>query len=234
MTTFTAVPIPGNTRSPLYLNHSRRLVSHRRSDSQVHGQGRRVPCHVRLRTIRDAGPEDAAALLEPVGRHRRTRDNSRPRAVEDAERALATIAADPDERLLVAEAEGAHRRRDQAHPRADLAAGRSTRPCTPPSCWCCPQFRRHGYGHALMEAAARPGPRRRTSTRSPRSPTATATPTGSSPGSGSPPSATVRHSSTAALRKKLSAERGRGAGSNRHLVEVLAQRRSMRRRQDAA
>ena len=44
--------------------------------------------------------------------------------------------------------------------------------------------------------------------------------------------ATVRLASTAALRKKLSVDRVRGAtGSNRHLVEVLAQRRTARRRQ---
>jgi hypothetical protein len=48
-------------------------------------------------------------------------------------------------------------------------------------------------------------------------------------------SATVRHASTPALRKKLSVARSRvGAGGNRHLVEVLAQRRSMRRRQTGA
>jgi hypothetical protein len=41
---------------------------------------------------------------------------------------------------------------------------------------------------------------------------------------------TVRHSSVAGLRKKLATERG----GNRHLVEVLAQRRSMRRRQGTA
>jgi hypothetical protein len=42
----------------------------------------------------------------------------------------------------------------------------------------------------------------------------------------------VRHSATGALRKKLSTERSRvTGGGNRHLIEVLAQRRSMRRRQ---
>ena len=46
---------------------------------------------------------------------------------------------------------------------------------------------------------------------------------------------TVRHSSVPGVRKKLSVEgRHRGAGSNRHLVEVLAQRRSARRRQGSA
>ena len=44
--------------------------------------------------------------------------------------------------------------------------------------------------------------------------------------------ANVRQAGTAALRKKLSADRSRIAvGGNRHLIEVLAQRRSMRRRQ---
>jgi hypothetical protein len=39
----------------------------------------------------------------------------------------------------------------------------------------------------------------------------------------------VRHAHAATLRKKLAAERA-GAAGNRHLVEVLSQRRSMRRR----
>jgi GNAT superfamily N-acetyltransferase len=43
--------------------------------------------------------------------------------------------------------------------------------------------------------------------------------------------ATIRYSTTSALRKRLS-EGARVPGGNRHLREVLAQRRSMRRRQE--
>ena len=74
------------------------------------------------------------------------------RAQEDAQRALANLAADPDTRLLVGEAEG-----------SIVATMRLSRgPISPLALdsvmhtsylLVLPQFRRHGYGHALMEAA---------------------------------------------------------------------------------
>ena len=103
--------------------------------------------------IRDAGPEDAWDLLylwaavSGVGdtlAHDRTR--------RDAEQALAIIALDPDQRLLVAE-----------HEDGIVAAMKLSRgPLWPLALdqavhssflLVLPRYRRHGYGHALMEAA---------------------------------------------------------------------------------
>ena len=182
--------------------------------------------------IRDAGPDDATDLLRLWAETSRSGENS-PRAQDDAERALAGLAADPDKRLLVAEVDG-----------AVVAAMQVTRAQMSPLVvddvvhtsflLVRPEHRRHGYARALMEAAvtwaeekditeitAITDTNRETNRFLARLGLATM--------------ATVRHSSTVALRKKLTVERGRVGGShNRHLVEVLAQRRSMRRRQDLA
>ena len=56
--------------------------------------------------IRDAGPEDAAELLHLWAEAARGGGNS-PRAQNDAEQALANLAAASDERLLVAESTAA-------------------------------------------------------------------------------------------------------------------------------
>lgn len=179
--------------------------------------------------IRDARPDDAEQLLHLWAQSTRPVEPAAPRPLEDAERALAGIAASADERLIVAELEG-----------RVVAALQLTRgPISPlvrdavvhtSFLLVEPGRRRHGYGHALMEAAvswaeekgitqvtAFVDDNRETNRFLARL--------------GMVALASVRHTTTVSLRKHLSAERSRVSGSNRHLVEVLAHRRSMRRRQ---
>ena len=180
--------------------------------------------------IRDAVPEDAVELLDLWAMTARTGVKA-PRAREDAESSLANIAADPDERLLVAVVE------DKVVAAMKLSRGQVS-PLVLDSAvhtsflLVLPQFRRHGFGHALMDVAltwaeekdisqvtAITDANRETNRFFARLGLTTV--------------GTVRHSSVAGLRKKLNVERGH-TGGNRHLVEVLAQRRSMRRRQASA
>ena len=181
--------------------------------------------------IRDAVPEDAVELLELWAATSRTAMNS-TRAEGDAERALANLAADPDERLLVAESEG----------RIVAAMQLSRGPISPlvlesvvhtSFLTVLPQFRRHGYGHALMDVALTWAEEKDINQ-------ITAVTDGNRETNrffarlGLTTLGIVRHSSVAGLRKKLAAERGHVGGVNRHLVEVLARRRSLRRRQASA
>ncbi len=180
--------------------------------------------------IRDANPADAPALLHlwaavsglgenvPIGR-----------AHADAEQALATIALDPDQRLLVAE-----------HDESIVAAMKLSRGALWPLTLdqavhssfllVLPAYRRHGYGHALMEAAIAWAEEKDIAQ-------ITVVTDGNRDTNrffarlGLSTLGNVRHANIAALRKKLATERSRVGGRNRHLVEVLAQRRSMRRRQ---
>ena len=181
--------------------------------------------------IRDAGPQDAWDLLDlwaavsGIGDH----TSAPERSLGDAEQALATIALDPDQRLLVAEHEG----------RIVAAMKLSRGPLWPLALeqavhssflLVLPQFRRHGHGHALMEAALLWAEEKDINQ-------ITVVTDGNRDTNrffarlGLGTLGNVRHAHTSALRKKLAAERPRGG--NRHLVEVLAQRRSMRRRQAA-
>jgi len=183
--------------------------------------------------IRDAAPHDAWDLLElwaavsGLGDH----TSAPERSLADAEQALATIALDPDQRLLVAEHE------DHIVAAMKLSRG----PLWPLALdqavhssflLVRPQFRRHGYGHALMEAALVWAEEKDITQ-------ITVVTDGNRDTNrffarlGLGTLGNVRHAPTAALRKKLATERSHG-GSNRHLVEVLAQRRSMRRRQGTA
>ena len=180
--------------------------------------------------IRDAVPEDAAALLDLWALTARSSAKA-PRAQADAERSLANVAADPDERLLVAVVE------DRIVAAMMLSRGPMSPLVLDPVVHTSfllvlPHYRRHGYGHALMDVAlawaeekdinqvtAITDANRETNRFFARLGLTTL--------------GTVRHSTVAGLRKKLASERGR-SGGNRHLVEVLAQRRSMRRRQETA
>ncbi len=182
--------------------------------------------------IRDARPEDATALLQLWTAVSGMADNlAQGRSLADAEQALATIALDADQRLLVAEHEG------------DIVAAMklSRGPLWPLALeqavhssflLVLPQHRRHGYGHALLEAALAWAEEKDLSQ-------VTVVTDGNRDTNrffarlGLSTLGNVRYANTAALRKKLSSERGRAAGGNRHLVEVLAQRRSMRRREGA-
>jgi GNAT superfamily N-acetyltransferase len=179
--------------------------------------------------IRDAGPADAADLLRLWAETARSGENS-VRAQEDAERALAQLAADPDDRLLVAELDG------------EIVAAMQVRrgPISPlvletvvhtSFLLVRPDMRKQGHGQALMEAAVTWAEEKGVTdltaiTDNNRDTNRFFARLGLST------LGTVRHSSVAGLRKKLSVERGR-PGGNRHLVEVLAQRRSARRRRDS-
>ena len=182
--------------------------------------------------IRDAGPDDAAELLQLWAEAARSGGNSL-RAQDDAERALANLAAASDERLLVAESDG----------RIVAAMKLSRGPISPlvldsvvhtSFLLVLPKFRRHGFGRALMEAAVSWAEEKDVHE-------LTVVTDGNRETNrffarlGLTTLGTVRHSSVPGVRKKLSVEgRHRRAGSNRHLVEVLAQRRSARRRQGSA
>jgi GNAT superfamily N-acetyltransferase len=181
--------------------------------------------------IRDAGPQDAAELLELWSVVAGLGDNPAGpgRGLADAEQALATIALDPDQRLLVAE-----------HEERIVAAMKLSRGALWPLAMdqavhssfllVLPAYRRHGYGRALMEAALSWAEEKDIGQ-------ITVVTDGNRDTNrffarlGLGTLGNVRFANTVALRKKLSSERARGG--NRHLVEVLAQRRSMRRRQSA-
>jgi GNAT superfamily N-acetyltransferase len=179
--------------------------------------------------IRDAGPQDAAELLDLWADSARSGMHTL-RAQEDAERALANLAADPDQRLLVAESD------DRIVAAMKLSRG----PISPLALESVlhtsflvvrPEYRRHGYGHALLDAALSWAEEKDIHD-------VTAITDGNRETNrffarlGLSTLGTMRRSSVAGLRKKLSSER-RHHGGNRHLVEVLAQRRSMRRRQES-
>lgn len=180
--------------------------------------------------IRDAGPQDAAQLLRLWAETVRSGENS-ARAQADAESALANLAADPDERLLVVEVDGSIEAAMQVSRGAISPLVLETVVHTS-FLLVRPAARKQGYGQALMEAAVTWAEEKGVTQ-------LTAVTDGNRETNrffarlGLATLGTVRHSSVAGLRKKLSVERGR-PGGNRHLVEVLAQRRSMRRRQGAA
>lgn len=103
--------------------------------------------------VRDAGPEDAAALLEVWGDFRRTgAERAYGSAEIEAANALARIAADPDERLLVGIYEdklvgATHLMRAGISPLHTETAIHVTH------LHVLGGYRRHGVGKALMEAA---------------------------------------------------------------------------------
>ena len=182
-------------------------------------------------TIRDAGPDDASELLLLWSEMARSGENS-ARAQEDAEQALANLAADPDRRLLVAESESED---------GIVAAMQISRGPISPLCLDTvlhtsfllvrPKHRKQGYGQALMDAALAWAEEKGI--------TQVTAITDSNRDTnrffarlGLSPLGAMRSSSVAGLRKKLAVERGRGsARRNRHLAEVLAARRSARSRQ---
>jgi GNAT superfamily N-acetyltransferase len=179
--------------------------------------------------IRDARPEDVSELLRLWGHDRRGLDDNTPRPADEATRALAQIAADPDERMLVGFADGqlvasVHLRRAPLSPlHTETAVHTSYLQVHP-------EHRRRGYARALLEAALDWAEEKDVTH-------ITAITTSNSRDTnrflarlGLATAATVRIASTAAMRRKLTPEVIRAQDARRQLGRVLAQRRSVQRR----
>jgi GNAT superfamily N-acetyltransferase len=179
--------------------------------------------------IRDARPEDVSDLLRLWAPDRRATEEAAPRPVDDATRALAQIAADPDERMLVGLAEGhvvaaVHLRRAPLSPlQTETAVHTSYLQVHP-------EHRRRGYARALLDAAVAWAEEKDVTH-------ITAITNSSSRDTnrflarlGLATGATLRIASTSTVRRKLSPELIRSHDSRRQLGRVLAQRRSVQRR----
>jgi GNAT superfamily N-acetyltransferase len=197
--------------------------------------------------IRDAAPEDAVALIalwggggvvgRPAERNAAAGQDSVPPhdgTVHDAELSIARIAADADQRLVVASiddrvAGAVHLFRGTFSPVHDESAVYMMH------LQVAEEFRRHGVGHALMEATVSWAEEKDTPH------VIAAASVGSRDANrfmarlGLGQVAVVRGATTAALRAKLPIEAPAaarvGARTHRSVGAVLAQRRSMRRAQ---
>jgi GNAT superfamily N-acetyltransferase len=184
--------------------------------------------------VRDAVPEDAAALLAVWGDFRRTSADRAGSTEHAAGQAVARIAADPDERLVVGTLEGA----------VVGAAHLLRAPISPIHCDTAIHVthlhvlgghRRHGVGKALLEAAVAWGEEKDTSH------LLTAASVHSRDANrfmarlGLTQIAIVRGASIPALRAKLPVDPPAGARvssrNHRSVGQVLAQRRLQRRAQ---
>ncbi|MFL6105810.1 MAG: GNAT family N-acetyltransferase [Marmoricola sp.] len=182
-----------------------------------------------LLEIRDARPEDAAALLalwSEVGGRGAEQPTARP--LEDATAALAQVAADPDERVVVGLYEGEvvaaiHLRRAAMSPlHTDMAVHTSYLIVRP-------EHRKHGFARALLDAAVTWAEDKDVAH------VTAITSSGSRDTNrflarlGLGTVATVRVANTGMLRRKLTPESLR-PNTPRNLGLMLAQRRSLQRR----
>jgi GNAT superfamily N-acetyltransferase len=180
-------------------------------------------------TVRDASPDDAAALIALWGDDDRGIDTS-PAGHEEAAAALAQIVADPDERLVVGEVDGhvvaaLHMRRGPIGPLTTESAVHTTHLLVRP------EFRRHGFAKVLLESAVAWAEEKDVAHVSAFVASTSRDCNRFLARLGLATAATVRVAPTSALRKALSRSGPRGATpSSRHLGQVLAHRRSMRRR----
>jgi GNAT superfamily N-acetyltransferase len=179
--------------------------------------------------IRDAVPEDVADLVElwALAGHGA---NHQPSLADEPSRALAHLSADPEERLLVGVADdhvvaALHLRRGPISPIHLEQVVHSS------FLLVLPAYRRHGYAHALLEAAVEWAAEKDISH-------VTAITSSNSRDTnrflarlGLGTLATVRIAPTATLRKKLGPVPTAGS---RHVGQVLAQRRKMRRHQSSS
>ncbi|MGO4256229.1 GNAT family N-acetyltransferase [Marmoricola sp. RAF53] len=183
--------------------------------------------------IRDARPDDAEALLQlwALGAGRGA-EQPATRPVGEAASALALVAADPDERVLVGFHDGAlvaalHLRRASMSPlHSDMAIHTSYLVVLP-------EHRKHGFARALLDAAVTWAEEKDVSH-------VTAITSSSSRDTnrflarlGLATVATVRVASTSTLRRRLTPEPLRPLDARRNLGRVLAQRRSIQRRAQA-
>jgi GNAT superfamily N-acetyltransferase len=179
--------------------------------------------------IRDARPEDVTELLRLWAHDRRGLDGDTPRPVDEATRALAQIAADADERMLVGFVDdrlvaSVHLRRAPLSPlHAESAVHTSYLQVHP-------DHRRRGYARALLDAAVEWAEEKDVTH-------ITAITTSNSRDTnrflarlGLGTAATIRIASTASMRRKLTPEVIRTQDARRQLGRVLAQRRSVQRR----
>ncbi|HEY0903304.1 MAG TPA: GNAT family N-acetyltransferase [Marmoricola sp.] len=180
--------------------------------------------------IRDASPDDVTELLSLWAHDRRSAaEEVTPRPAEEATRALAQIAADPDERMLVGLTDGelvaaVHLRRSPLSPlHTETVVHTSYLQVHP-------DHRRKGYARALLDAAVSWAEEKDVSH-------ITAVTMSNARDTnrflarlGLGTAATVRIATTAALRRKLTPEVVRAHDPRRQLGRVLAQRRSIQRR----
>jgi GNAT superfamily N-acetyltransferase len=183
--------------------------------------------------VRDAVPEDAAALIEVWGDFRRQgSDRTHGAAESEAATALARIAADPDERLLVAVVDD--RVVGATHlVRAGISPIHTETAIHVTHLHVMGGHRRHGVGKALMEAAVSWAEEKDTTH------VIAAASVSSRDGNrfmarlGLSPIATIRGATVPALRAKLPVEPPAGAMVNcrhhRSVGHVIAQRRLQRR-----
>jgi GNAT superfamily N-acetyltransferase len=201
--------------------------------------------------IRDAAPDDAAALMGlwggagVVGRSAEREVSSESadggqvagpdqRTVRDAASAIARIAADPDQRVLVAQID------DRVAGAVQLTRGTFSPVHNESAVYVLhlqvvEEFRRHGVGHALMEATVSWAEEKDTSHVLAAASVASRDANRFMARLGLGQVAVVRGATTAALRAKLPVEppvaARVGTRNHRSVGAVLAQRRSLRRAQ---
>ena len=183
--------------------------------------------------VRDAVPDDAAALIDIWGDFRRTgSDRNSPSAEAEAASALARIAADPDERLLVAVVDdkvvgAAHLLRAEISPIHTETAIHVTH------LHVLGGYRRHGIGKALMAAAVTWAEEKDTAHLIAAASVSSRDANRFMARLGLSPLATVRGACVPALRAKLPVEPPAGAmvssRNHRSVGQVIAQRRLQRR-----
>jgi GNAT superfamily N-acetyltransferase len=185
--------------------------------------------------VRDAVPDDAGALLEVWGDVRRS-GSDRSEARPEAASAVARIAADPDQRLIVGVYEdrvvgAAHLMRAAVSPIHSETAIHVTH------LHVLDRFRRHGVGKALMEAAVTWAEEKDTSHLLAGASVQSRDANRFMARLGLSPIATVRGASIPALRAKLPVDPPAGAmvssRNHRSVGQVIAQRRLQRRAQAA-
>jgi GNAT superfamily N-acetyltransferase len=177
--------------------------------------------------VREAVPADAVRLAELWADLLRRGDDADHAA--DLAHVIESVAPDADQRLVVAEYDG--RLAGAVHLRLSTITPLNLEACVQVMSPCVfPEFRRHGVGRALMDAAVGWAEERGAGH------VATAAPSGSRNGNrfmarlALGPVATLRLAPTTAVRAKLTAQRSPVVRvPARQLTHVLAVRRSMRR-----
>jgi GNAT superfamily N-acetyltransferase len=178
--------------------------------------------------IRDARPEDAADLLG-LWVHAGRAEQPPARPVEEATRALAQIAADPDERMLVGELDGRlvaglHLRRAPLSPLHTESVVHTSHLVVHPD------HRRRGFARAMLDAALSWAEEKDVSHITAISASNARDTNRFLARLGLGTAWTVRIGSAATMRRKLTPEVMRSQEARRQLGRVLAQRRSIQRR----